>query len=566
MTTAHVSDRNLKIWAFLLGTAFYTLVGYWLQVRHGFLLGDALSRVSAAQSVIFSRDPHLAAIGFIFTPLTAMLQIPFVALSPMWPPLTVYAFSGTLMSAAFMAGALVQIIGMGTDRGLPRAYVIAIAGVFALNPMIVFYASNGMSEAPFVFFLSWAVRRLVMWMVDDDVHHLVAAGGVAMALSYLTRYDAVGSIAAAGLLVGITTFRRATGAPRLHRAVLDLLMVSLPGFAAFLGWAAASWLITGDAFAQFSSQYGNSAILEQSGGGAASGLVSGFSFASVCTFLLAPTLVPIGVWAGINRWRRPDWQVLIVPVVMFGSVLIFQAYTYASGSTFAFLRFYIAAIPMTACLAMLAVPQGEYVPAKRRGRYAKAPSDPAATTKAPRRVVAYVPVVLAFAVSLPVTAYGMSMPKYAPQEYALAAVLAPKPDSINPVRAEEAKIAATFSTERQIARYLDSLGLPEGSVITDTVYGFAILSASARPRTFIVPSDPDFVRILNNPSDNHIRYLLAVPKAGRGVSDALNQRYPTLYDTGGGIATLELEVPNNGANQPVWRIYRVLDAVSRRPE
>ena len=54
-------------------SAVYLAVGYWLQVRHGFILGDALSRVSAAQGALFSRDPHLAAIGFIFTPLTAMV-------------------------------------------------------------------------------------------------------------------------------------------------------------------------------------------------------------------------------------------------------------------------------------------------------------------------------------------------------------------------------------------------------------------------------------------------------------------------------------------------------------
>lgn len=51
----------------MIALAVYLAVGYWLHVRHGFILGDALSRVSAAQSVLFSRDPHLAAIGFIFT-------------------------------------------------------------------------------------------------------------------------------------------------------------------------------------------------------------------------------------------------------------------------------------------------------------------------------------------------------------------------------------------------------------------------------------------------------------------------------------------------------------------
>src|SRR6185369_17133009 len=122
----------------------------------------------------------------------------------------------------------VQIFSMGADRGLPRAYSLTITALFALNPMIVFYGSNGMSEAPFIFFMTWAVRRLIMWMVDDDVHHLVTAGGVAMGLAYLTRYDALACIAAAGLLVGVTTYRRARLGLRTRRAMLDMLIVSGP--------------------------------------------------------------------------------------------------------------------------------------------------------------------------------------------------------------------------------------------------------------------------------------------------------------------------------------------------
>src|SRR5205814_1594565 len=83
----------------LIALVVYLAVGYWLQVQHGFILGDALSRVAAAQSVLFSRDPHLAAIGFIFTPLASMVQMPAIGLSPLWPDMTARAFSGTIMSA-----------------------------------------------------------------------------------------------------------------------------------------------------------------------------------------------------------------------------------------------------------------------------------------------------------------------------------------------------------------------------------------------------------------------------------------------------------------------------------
>ncbi|MCV7281907.1 ABC transporter [Mycolicibacterium flavescens] len=548
-----ISDHRLKWVAFASSMLVYIVVGYWLQVDNGFILGDALSRVSAAQSVLFSRDPHLAAIGFIFTPLTAMLQIPAVLLSPLWPDLTARAFAGSVMSAVFMAGCVVQVLSMGTDRKLPRAYIIAITVLFALNPMIVFYGSNGMSEAPFLFFITWAVRRLTMWMIDDDVHHLIAAGGVAMALSYLTRYDAVACIAAAGVIVGVTTYRRARKGPRLRRALLDLLLVSGPGLASFFGWAVASWLITGEPFAQFTSQYGNAAILQQSGTPTVD-FGGGVLFGLTCVMLLAPTLIPLAVWAGVLRLRRPYWPTLIVPLALYGGVLAFQVYSYASGSTFPFLRFYIAAIPFAACLAMMAVPERGFARFKRPGRYA--PPMPAQPPKH-RGWVAYAPVALVFAVTVPVSAWGMSLPKYAPQEYALAAVLAPDPGDVTERGAVERRVAATFSTERDIARYLDGLDLPESSVITDTVYGFAVVAASKRPKTFVVPSDPDFTELLNDPVSLGVEYLLAVPPTGRGVSDALNVRYPTLYDTGADIATLELEIPNDGDSQPTWRLYRV---------
>lgn len=89
-----------------------------------------------------------------------------------------------------------------------------------------------------------------------------------------------------------------------------------------------------------------------------------------------------------------------------------------------------------------------------------------------------------------------------PQEYALGAVPAPDRNSVSDRKWLEYRIADTFSTERRIAHYLDSLNLPESAVIADAVYGFAILAASNSPKTFVVPSDPDFTGLLNAPSEN----------------------------------------------------------------
>ncbi len=546
------SDRRLKLTLFVVCLVIYVGVGYWLQVRQGYIMGDTLSRVASTQAVLFSRDPHLAALGFIFTPVAALAQIPAVLLSPVFPDIAARALSGTLMSGLFMSGAVVQIFSMGADRGLPRGYSLTITVLFALNPMIVFYGSNGMSEAPFLFFMIWAVRRLIMWMVDDDVHHLVTAGGLAMCMAYLTRYDALAAVGAAGLVVGVTTYLRAPSPPRIHRAAMDVLIVSGPGILAFLGWAATGWLITGEAFAQFTSQYGNAAILEQSGSIAPTG-AEAVSFAAVCVMFLAPTVAPLALWALMQRWGKPNRQMMVVPLAVFGAVLAFQAFSYAQGSTFGFLRFFIIAIPMAATLALLGVPDGVTAKPKRPGK--RATVTETVPGRAPRAT--YVAVAATFAVGIPVTVVGMSQPDYAPQEYGLAAVLAPDPDDVSDRAATERRIARTFATERRIADYLGTLDLPDGSVITDTVYGFGVIAASDRPKMFIIPSDPDFTELLNDPSANGVRYLLAVPPTGRGSADALNLRYPTLYDTGAEVATLELEIPNDGDGQPDWRLYRV---------
>ncbi|MGB8502106.1 hypothetical protein [Mycobacterium sp.] len=76
----------------------------------------------------------------------------------------------------------------------------------------------------------------------------------------------------------------------------------------------------------------------------------------------------------------PDHQ-QFSPSLLYGAALSFQALSYAMGSTFGFLRFYIVAVPFTATLALLAVPDGVLLPGRRRGRYAPAVPDPMPTTR-----------------------------------------------------------------------------------------------------------------------------------------------------------------------------------------
>lgn len=541
-------------WLFLLATAGYLAVGLYLAVEPHYILGDSLSRASAARSVLFSRDPHLAAIGFIFTPLVTVVQLPVVLLSHWWPVLTAWNISGVVVSAPFMAGAVVQIRGICADRGVPVWLVWVLTAIFAVNPMIVFYGANGMSEAPFVFLLCWTARRLIRWLHTDDVHDLCLAA-VALAAAYLTRYDALPVAAGVTVFVAGVTWLRTHG-PRRHRVTdtaMDALLVAAPTGIAFVAWTVTSWLITGEPFQQFTSDYGNTSIVEQSssGGGALEplyGLLYSISEIMILGPVL-PLLIPVCL---VLAWRRRDPEVLAAGIV-FGAVLAFATRNYMTGTTFPFLRFYISAIPLMVVLACQLVPPRGEVPARRPGRHQR----PRRT--APGRGVrtpAIFAAVLVLATPI-VTGALMLSPALSVQQYALQEILFPDRTDTSATRSQERRIIASFRTERELARYIDDLDLPDASVLMDTVYGFAVYTATDRPRTYIIPSDQDFITVLNDPAAHGVRYILAVPNDGRGASDAVNVRYPTLYETGAEIATLELEVPNDGDNQPVWRLYRV---------
>lgn len=528
-------------------TILYAAIGLWLAVDVQYLQGDALSRVSATRSVLFSRDPHLAAIGFVFTPLTALVQLPVVALSDWWPQITRWGLSGVLMSAPFMAGAVVQIHGIAADRGCPAWLRWTVTATFALHPMILYYGANGMSEAPFLMMLCWALRRLIRWFTTDDVHDLVFAG-LALALAYLARYDALAATAAAtGLVASVVWYRRRD--PRA--ALLDGIVVALPSALAFGMWTATSWLITGEALQQFTSHYGNAAILEQSGGGSGGGAAA-LAFSTAEIIALAPALALLLPVVAVLALHRRDPEPLATVILL--AVLGFAALAYFRGLTFPFLRFYLCAVPLLAAAVVFLAPRSGQPPARRPGTHTRPrPADP-------RNPAGLLQVLgaAALALGLPVALTAMFSPTLSQEQHALAAISVLGEERPAALRSERERTLATFATERALADYLDAKSLPPGSVMMDTVYGFAVFAASGNPRQFVLPSDEDFTRILNDPAAHGVRYILSVPATGRGTSDAVNRRYPTLYENGARLATLDIEVPNSGLNQPTWRVWRVV--------
>ncbi|KSU53936.1 hypothetical protein AS181_21955 [Gordonia sp. SGD-V-85] len=567
--------------------AGYLAVGAYLYLAVGYINPDASSRVGNAGFTIWSRDPHLGAIGFVWNPLPSLIEIPLVELSShwplnQWPELRRVGFAGAVMSAVFMAGAGWQVRRIALDYGAGRLLRWIAVAAFALNPMIILYAGTGMSEAPFLFFLLWTCRRILLWVNRSRVLDLVIAG-VALGLAYLTRYEALP--AAAGVAVGVfvVSTRRhrpeevsgragwRSGAPF---GVHDATIVAMPTAFAFAVWAGLGWLLDGNAFSQFSSQYGNSAQVAAAGIVSADDVGAGPLAEVIVANLLGmqPLLfavLPVVAWIAV-RLRRVD---AAVPAVVFGSVLLFQMYAVILGSTFGWFRFYLASTPLIVVAVLVACGPAHRLLPEVRGALATSlegrrslSSDRSLRRSDTRRSLSSdrslrrscvegttltTLMALVLATSLPVTASSMLNPALGKEEYGLRSAF--WPDRHPP---SEFWFYWFGEVSGNVAAWLDSQNLPEGSVLVDTFGVSRVWLESERPEQFVVRSDFDFFAKLNAPAEQGVQYILTQRPTGLGSLDAINVRYPTLWADGAGIATVAMTV-TTPTGKPQFRIYRI---------
>ena len=245
--------------------------------------------------MLYSREPKLANLGFVWTPLPSLLVLPFLPLEPLWPPLVEQGFLANMLSAVAMAASARVLVGLLDDLGVPRRVPSRWPIAFGLQPMIIWFGAQRDDRGAAHPLPAAHRARLVRWLDDADFRHLMAAGGY-LALGYLARYEVLASGCAAIALVGVVTWRRSTGGR--WSAGRPRSPIPCWSGAAACGvplWAIASWVIVGHPFDQFSSAYGNSALVESGGGTAA----------------ITPLCSPCSGWC----WRR------LLPLVHRGDVL-----------------------------------------------------------------------------------------------------------------------------------------------------------------------------------------------------------------------------------------------------
>lgn len=496
----------------------YGVVGTVLVFGFDSIMEDALSRLSAASSVWSAHDPKLAAIGFVWTPLPALLMVPFTPLRVFWPELVSSGYLAVILSVTAMAASVCVLRAILVDLRVRRGPRRVLTGLFALQPLLLVYATNGMTEAILILFTLLATQRLMSWVdggaTSDgwvpDGAHLVTAG-LFLALGYLARYEAIVATAAVTMLVMAMTALRARGKHRWHAVLADGLLVAFVPVAAFVIWAIVSWAVVGSPFEQFTSQYGNSALLAGGAAGGAGGMVA----VGRQLLLLAPSALPVVISAALVAVRRRDPAVL-VPLTVFGSVLSFEWLLHLSGNLFGFLRYQIAVIPMLAVLV------GYLLSTRSRPSASLAPTP----SSAPGRLRAAAGIALtALVLGSAIATSGvmlMAAPVLASQEY-----LRIRPAVLALVGRPPADHGANgmWAGDRELAARLDAMDLPDASVLADTGAAFALVAASRHPSQFLITSDDGFAAALADPPGHGVRYVL---RNERGAVDSVRRAWPGL--------------------------------------
>lgn len=322
--------------------------GLWMSAR-GFRWGDAFSRSANALFTLYSSDPKLADIGFVWMPLPTLLNLPWVALYPVWHNVVTSGAASALSSAVCGGAAAAVLLFTARRLPLPRWLGWAFALLVSTNPMVFLYAGNGMSEVVTAPFLIGAVCFLTLFWRSGQ-RWWIAAAGIALGLAVASIYEAIPFVGAVFLaLVGgmlWSSEARPSHPMGRGRAVEGLgLLLLVPSIFVGLLWIGLNAMIMHQPLFFLTGEYGYSSYQQGTASWWNSPNVKG-DLTGLMGLLVArgwPFLIPLAALLVVRLMDRRLLRIETVSLVVVGlSVTIGEVAPMAYlGSDMGFLRYHI---------------------------------------------------------------------------------------------------------------------------------------------------------------------------------------------------------------------------------
>ena len=484
----------------LVALVVYLAASVWLREDLHYAIGDAIARSANAKQMLFSRDPHLAALGLVWPPFPTLVQVPFVLLLE---PFGHADLAGPVSTSVVMA-ATVGLLGRICQAvGLGRALTLALVATFAFNPVVIFNAANGMSEASAFMFLAMTLLGLIRYVTREDPYDLILMG-FGLAGVVLVRVEALGVLAVVTAAIVVMELRRGDRSKLMSsKAASSVALVSLPAIWAFLLWLLMQWLIKGDPLFFLSAQVEGLAPTHETNSylpDVDANPLNAVYYAGRWMLLFSPALFVAAPLLLLGRWRR----------AVGGAALIACSLVIPGATAFLLIRKHSYGDPryFNTVLVFGTAASAWLIGRMPRRRWLDA---------VPRSAIAGVLLVLGVA-GAGLGTWGLSDPETTHVEgeaFVFARLVGEDPV----VSARTSGQGEAVGQWRTVARDLERRVGPDEQVLIDANFSFPAPLYSSRPRSYIINSDRDYEAILAS-GDRLPTYVIAL----LGVSADIGKR------------------------------------------
>jgi hypothetical protein len=485
--------------------------GIYFSYFKGLLLNDAFSRTANAFYVIFVRPTRLASIGLVWNPLPSILQLPFVVMAKIWRPMVSSGISAVIVTAFFTALSSILLFKIFTRLNIAKKYSVLIIFLYVSNPFIFFYGMNGMSESIMFFMIIYAVCNITLWMIEGSPEYIIKIA-FSLTFAFYCRYEAIPFAVAIGLGVLINIFFNKNEKQFIpqnnkreiyHYAEGTAIVLYAPFFYGVLVWVFLNWAITGNPLYFLNSVYSNttqSQLINALGNPMA-----------VFMYVIKNTIPFIPLFLGIvliriirKKLLKSDFFVLYILVA---TMIIFHYLMLLKGNSYGWLRFFSYAFPI--CVAW--VPYELY------------------KAKSKLRNLAIGIICTTMIVSSVLTGITLSNPLLSPEEHEVM------------VNKETIEIADYINEE-----------LADSKIMMDSFVTSGIILNVKNVDNLVISSSLNFNQSLQEPAKNGINYIVVPNPTGVGSLDAINRKYPHLYEGSEEWCELKEEFEN-------YKVYEIKD-------
>lgn len=462
--------------------------------------GDAASRVSNAYYVLFSRDPHLGAIGLIWNPLPSLLELPIVALHPWFPAVVSRGIAGNVVTAVFGAIGVYHFNHIIQGFTVPKGVRITATLIFALNPFIILYGANGMTDLLWVSCMLGSYDGLFDYLQHGSLRRLMA-GGFWLAMGFGMRYEAVpfGAFVIAALIIAQWG--------KAHPAQWQGSAILLGAPIVFVGglWLYFNWLVMKSPLYFLNSSYGN---LAQTATGAGVNGALARAYHHIFGSLLYVAHFGFLYWpiylGGIFTLffcfgKRKDARAIVLIAGTIGAVALELAFVY-SGHLADWDRYFITFIP-NGLLLMLYAASKIRIPKSLLSR--------SFLWAGLSLILISGDVGTVLAVQIPVLSH--------PNGPIIDAAF----------RGQSLRYADNpFTSTANVVQYINNH--PHLTILADTFIDWPIAVRIHHLNQLTITSDYDFAAILHNPRGRVDAFLVPRPLFTAKL-DAINRQWPTLW-------------------------------------